>query len=100
MDEFGRRRPARAWIAGSTAYHAGRGTTMLFGGYEYGGTLELDDTWEWDGTTWTQLSPTTTPPKRYDCNMVYDGARGVVVMFGGYDEGVPFGDTWEFGLQE
>ena len=93
--------PARAWVQGAMAYNSRRGTTMLFSGYEYGGTLELDDTWEWDGTTWTQLSPTTTPPKRYDCNMVYDEARGVLVMFGGYDGAAAFrGDTWEFGLQE
>lgn len=46
--------------------------------------------------TWTQKLPTTSPPARNAHAMVYDGAGGEIVLFGG--EGVNafnrFADTW------
>jgi hypothetical protein len=41
------------------------GVNVLFGGLPRVGDA-LDDTWEWDGTTWTQRSPETRPPARYN----------------------------------
>jgi hypothetical protein len=76
------------------AYDSERGVTVLFGGYDvYSGPV-FGDTWEWDGTTWTQQS-NTGPSKRYDHAMAYDVARGVTVLFGG-DSGHSLGETWEW----
>src|SRR5262249_46735064 len=43
--------PGRAYH--SMAYDPGRHVTVLFGGSNLAGTF-FTDTWEWDGTTWTQ----------------------------------------------
>lgn len=68
------------------------GEVVLFGG---GG--GLNDTWTWDGTTWTQISPAGgPPPQRYAFSMNYDGGANGVVIFGGYTNGGPaINDTWE-----
>lgn len=87
------------------AYDSQRGVTVLFGGegLYVPASGFLADTWEWDGTTWTQRSPTTVPPVRSQHAMAYDSQRGRVVLFGGITNGpnpwssaVPLGDTWEW----
>ncbi len=45
--------------------------------------------------TWTQLSPTTSPPARSYLAMTYDPVSGKIIMFGGYD-GNYLNDTWAF----
>lgn len=77
------------------AYDAARQRVVLFGG-TYADTEEFlifDDTWEWDGTTWTAVS-TSGPPARFDAKMAYDAARQRVVLFGGQDGNDFLGDTW------
>jgi cysteine-rich repeat protein len=37
---------------------------ILFGGQAVTGTSVLSDVWSWNGTDWTQLTPTTVPPAR------------------------------------
>jgi len=34
-------------------------------------------------TTWTQLTPSTSPPARQDASMAYDSTTGNMVLFGG-----------------
>jgi hypothetical protein len=51
---------------------------VLFGGD--GGSGSLSDTWAWDGTTWTQLSPATSPPYSSGASMAYDTATGNMVL--------------------
>lgn len=41
-----------------------------------------DDTWRWNGITWTQISAGTVQ-KRSFSGLAFDTARGVIVMFGG-----------------
>src|SRR5439155_1054868 len=54
-------------------------------------------TWEWDGTDWTQASPSTSPVLRDNAAMTYDSARGVTVLFGGFSPiGYRLSDTWEW----
>lgn len=81
------------------AYDAGRGVVVLFGGYDNQG-ARLNDTWEWDGGTWIQRTdlPAWRPSARAYAAMAYDGQRGVMVLFGGHQDGSqPFcGDTWEY----
>ncbi len=84
----------RARAFESMAYDAATGTVVLFGGYGPRGALADDGTWTWDGTTWTQQHPATSPPARLDASMAYDAATGTMVLFGGYRYGVVLGDTW------
>jgi hypothetical protein len=72
------------------AYDSARGVTVLFGGYD--DYQSQDDTWEWDGASWTQVAD-TNPWGRYDHAIAYDSARGVTVLFGGW---YGYDDTWEW----
>ena len=65
------------------AYDPGTGQLVLFGGYDGG---FLDDTWTWNGSTWTQMTPATSPPARDSASMAYDPGTGQLVLFGGWDE--------------
>jgi hypothetical protein len=73
-------------------YDSARGVSVLFGGI---GDSEFDDTWEWDGESWTQVS-STGPRRRFNVFMAYDERRGVSVLFGGVTGGMILGDTWEW----
>ena len=72
---------------------------MLFGGVSGIGGTKFADTWEWDGTNWTQASPTTSPTARsVHHNMSYDPIRKVVVLIAG-QIGPGFAsenDIWEY----
>ena len=88
--------PARD--AHSMAYDTRRGRVVLFAGANEYYYFDFADTWEWDGTTWIERRPATSPPPRFGHAMAYDAARGRVVLFGGYDffSGLALADTWEW----
>jgi hypothetical protein len=84
------------------AYGAARRQTIRFGGALRGesGFDWPTDTWAWTGSTWTKIA-TDGPPGRAAANMVYDGKRQELVLFGGQGAapgpGQPqpvFNDTW------
>jgi len=78
-------------------YDTGRRQMVLFGGSAGLGVPTTDETWEWDGRTWTQRTPAIRPVARTDHAMAYDAARRRVVLFGGTLVGTPAaGDTWEW----
>lgn len=81
--------PARAYHA--MAYDAARQRVVMFGGDSlHGGSgVIYNDTWEWDGTAWTEFHPATSPPINDGHNMVYDSQRSKIVMMGR-------GETWEW----
>ncbi len=82
----------------AAAFDATRGRLVLFGGHgrlASGAAGHLDQTWEFDGTTWTLVATAVSPPAREGAAMAFDSARGVSVLFGG--EGASrFADTWEW----
>jgi len=80
----------------TTAYDTATGAVVLFGGVNAGNTNNLNDTWTWNGTTWTQQSPATSPPVRHDASMAYDTATGTVVLFGGHNGSSTLNDTWTY----
>jgi len=87
----------------SLAYDAARRRLVLFGG-SYNGVF-LGDTWEWDGATWTNVTPPTiSPPARAYARLAYDASRHVAVLFGGDGDGGRLADGWEWngegGVQE
>jgi hypothetical protein len=52
-------------------------------GYRGGG-MYYNDTWSWDGATWTQLFPATSLPLGIsDAPMVFDSRSGGLVCFAG-----------------
>jgi len=81
------------------AYDAAAGNVVLFGGANDSGVNSsfniLNDTWLWNGTTWTEQFPTTSPSARSSATMSYDAATGNMVLFGGANYySVAFNDTW------
>src|SRR5262249_32180113 len=74
-------------------YDSQRARTVLFGGATSSG--PNGETWEWNGTTWTQRM-VTGPPARQGHAMAYDSARHVTVLFGGFTSSTRLADTWEW----
>ena len=73
-----------------------RRVLVLHGGRRGGEVLR--DTWEWDGTTWGERKPATSPPPLEHAAAAFDPQRGRVVLFGGSQRGrpEPFDATWEW----
>lgn len=72
---------------------------ILFGGANYNSGVRFNDTWEWNGTAWTQRFPgSTLPPARGGHGMAYDRSRDRVVLFGGNlpNNSTNYADTWEY----
>ncbi|MBI5764465.1 MAG: immunoglobulin domain-containing protein [Planctomycetes bacterium] len=78
------------------AYDIARGVTVLFGGYDDATNAPSGQTWEWDGTNWSQKSPVPAPSARFGHAMAYDSTRNVTVLFGGYDGVNTLAETWEW----
>jgi hypothetical protein len=79
-----------------------RQRVVVFGGVQnIGGTKTfVNDTWEWDGQSWTQMEA-NGPGPRSDHVMAFDSIRNRTVLFGGGVAGAggaiqPLGDTWEW----
>ena len=76
----------------SMSYDDARQVAVLFGG-RVGADASADDTWEWDGTSWTERSPATVPQGRNRAGLAYDAVRQRTVMVGGqYSDAL----TWEW----
>jgi hypothetical protein len=80
------------------AYDSARHRTVLFGGgLQFSdGTFALnDETWEWNGSSWSAAAPSPRPTARWVHSAAFDEARGVVVIFGGMDINIyALHDTW------
>ncbi|MCX5742096.1 MAG: hypothetical protein NT062_06340, partial [Proteobacteria bacterium] len=77
------------------AYDAARHRVVLFGGAALPDSMTGgdDQTWAFDGTTWSPL-PVTGPSPRAGHAMAYDPHRDVIVLVGG-GPGVGPPETWE-----
>jgi hypothetical protein len=53
------------------------------------------DTWELDGTTWSQVQ-VAGPPPRLGAGAAFDSKRGVVLMFGGANHDGVLNDLWSW----
>jgi hypothetical protein len=87
-----------ALSSGAMVYDVARQRVVLFGGGTLlgGGITPVSETWEWDGTTWSQRRAAASPSPRLSPVMAYDSTRGRVVLFGGHSSGVQLSDTWEW----
>lgn len=85
------------------AYNPDRQRVVMFGGSpDYfvnstSTTISQSETWEFDGTRWRFVT-LEGPSARVGAAMGYDRARGVMVLFGGYDRvnSRDLNDTWEY----
>ena len=46
----------------------------------------FDDTWIWNGTSWTEANPAVSPPARWAATMAAGRGNGQIVLFGGSGE--------------
>ena len=81
---------ARSYFA--MTYDPPSGKVIMFGGFNGAG--YLNDTWTFDGVTWTQVGVSLPPPPRTNAQMAYDSVTHKVVLFGGYNGTNYLGDTW------
>jgi len=84
---------------GSLAYDVARAETIFFGGVlDWLQTAQyVNDTWAWNGTTWSQRQPASAPPERADAAMAFDFSTGGLVMFGGHDDAFTMlDDVWDW----
>ncbi len=81
------------------AWDSQNNRVILFGGHHPTGNVNYNDTWTWNGVTWTKLSPTTNPHDGggisyyyhdHDC-MVWDSQNNRAVL-----TNVAFQKTWSF----
>jgi hypothetical protein len=63
------------------AFAADRGRIVLFGGLAPTGLSE--ETWEFDGTQWLALNPTSRPTWRWGAALAFDPRRNRTVLYGG-----------------
>jgi hypothetical protein len=81
-------------------YDSVRNETVLFGGRSLESGSEfgsmLDDTWVWDGVTWTQKAPARHPSGRIGHAVIFDASHAEVLLFGGRLAVFPsaLDDTW------
>jgi hypothetical protein len=68
------------------AFDPATGDLVLFGGYD--GSYR-NDTWTYDGTTWTQQFPATSPPRSLASMAFGPASRGLVLF-------LENGDTWTY----
>lgn len=95
------------FVHSAIAYDRNRQRLVLFGGIigtnATGNSIYSNQTWEFDGSTWTQrLVP---PPGDYGgafayADMTYDEARGVCVLVGGFAWGATFIDPPQWSVWE
>lgn len=86
--------PTRRFLHAMT-YDEARDRVVMFGGIDLGQSAK-DETWLFDGQTWSLAQPAQKPPARLSPGMTYDSARKVVVVFGGEASSTNFNDTWEW----
>lgn len=64
-------------------YDSARNLVMLFGGLAAASLTYYNDTWTWDGNTWTLRLPASIPAPRWAFAMAYDAGHSRAVLFGG-----------------
>jgi hypothetical protein len=69
---------------------------VLFGGFGAGSGQVFNDTWTWNGTTWTKQAPATSPFGRFNAKAAFVTGVGTVMFggFGGAGNGVYLLETW------
>lgn len=77
------------------------GIAVLFGGLDLVSSTALDQTWIWNGSSWSGPLQGTGPSARYGSAMAWDPQSQRIILFGGglprvNDEPIRYCDTWAF----
>jgi hypothetical protein len=72
--------PPSKRIDAGMAYDAARGNIVLFGGTNQSGQA-LNDTWTWNGATWSLQNVGNPPSAAYGASLAYDSATSSVVLY-------------------
>jgi hypothetical protein len=83
------------------AYDEKRQLVVLYGGCIASGNGAIGDTWEWNGSDWTQNTSGVGADASCGPAMAYDSVRELTVLFGGSTNpnggcGNASSDTWEY----
>lgn len=89
------RAPSPRGVHGAMTYDARREVIVLRGGGTLPGQPLFADTWEYDGTNWTEI-PGAGPSERVGAAMVYDAAGERVLLFGGGTWSPYYDDMWSW----
>lgn len=81
-----------ARFGASMVYDAAHTRWILFGGCTTDGFS--NQTWAFNGTSWSKLSPATSPAARADACMAYDSTNSNVILFAGRGYNTVYDDTW------
>jgi len=72
-----------------------RKTILLHGGARFSpGIVSIDETWEWNGNSWSQRFPKTASGRRHNFGMAWHAKSGRIVLFGGKRDSLYYTDTW------
>lgn len=87
-----------ARIRAGTIYDAARARLVMFGGFGQSISDRYNDTWEWSGSGWMEVTPDVSPSARLGFSMAFDTGSRRVVVFGGTNLGTlnALNDTWEW----
>ena len=75
----------------AVATNMSTGQVVMFGGLA---DVNPNNTWTYDGATWTLQSPAAQPPLVYAASAAFDPGQQGVVLFGGGSGGVDQDTTW------
>lgn len=79
----------------SLTYDVATSQLLLFGGSDAHTGTTFGDTWLWNGSTWVELHPSTSPSSRQRPAVAYDSTAVKLVLFGGDSASTAFlADTW------
>lgn len=78
----------------TVGYDRERSRLVVFGGRGPSGTL--NDTWEWDGLTWSPRAVAVPPAARANASTFFDTVSKRVTTFGGASVSTAFGDAWSW----
>lgn len=84
--------PIGRW-GSSLAFDAARQQVVLFGGYK--DEDKFNETWVFDGQTWSKLVTENQPSVRTGQVFFFDATRNSVILFGGFHNMNFYNDTWE-----
>jgi hypothetical protein len=85
----------------SLAFDLARGVVVMYGGLTslISAAQPVGETWEWDGSTWAQITTAATPGRLAYHGFAYDTVRGLCVLYGGSSNPnllIDSNQTWEY----
>lgn len=84
--------PSGRWGSGM-AFDAASQQVILFGGYK--DKDKFNETWVFDGLTWSKLVTENQPSVRTGQAFFFDATRNSIILFGGFHDMNFYNDTWE-----